>query len=193
MCGEKGAVGCHVHKGQGSPPRVRGKATPRTPVAIAPGITPACAGKRTQSSLNLSEGGDHPRVCGEKRFNRDQTILTTGSPPRVRGKGTKLTARKQTSRITPACAGKSRPRICVNRHYRDHPRVCGEKRCFPVQGSVQRGSPPRVRGKVIGFDCTLMRFGITPACAGKSNAKEFACKDGRDHPRVCGEKTKKIP
>ena len=29
---------------------------------------------------------------------------------------------------------------------------------------------------------------ITPAYAGKSNAKEFACKDGRDHPRVCGEK-----
>ena len=35
--------------------------------------------------------------------------------------------------------------------------------------------------------------GITPACAGKS-ARSFAgVWPWRDHPRMCGEKTKKIP
>ena len=34
---------------------------------------------------------------------------------------------------------------------------------------------------------------ITPAYAGKSSAKSFNEAASRDHPRVCGEKTKKIP
>ena len=50
-----------------------------------------------------------------------------------------------------------------------------------------------MRGKGLpGFD-EIMNAGITPAYAGKS----FFCPNrilwDRDHPRVCGEKTKKIP
>ena len=50
---------------------------------------------------------------------------------------------------------------------RDHPRVCGEK--IGEKGNVATipGSPPRMRGKGIGFCVRLMLFGITPACAGK--------------------------
>ena len=34
---------------------------------------------------------------------------------------------------------------------------------------------------------------ITPAYAGKSVGGDFGRGEWRDHPRVCGEKTKKIP
>ena len=34
---------------------------------------------------------------------------------------------------------------------------------------------------------------ITPACAGKRVAGSFRPGTTQDHPRVCGEKTKKIP
>ena len=38
-----------------------------------------------------------------------------------------------------------------------------------------------------------MPMRITPACAGKRVDKEFRKQQLKDHPRVCGEKTKKIP
>ena len=45
-----------------------------------------------------------------------------------------------------------------------------------------------MRGKVEAAILAMERNGITPACAGKSDAKD--CQDPRreDHPRVCGEK-----
>ena len=55
------------------------------------------------------------------------------------------------------------------------------------------GSPPRMRGKGAPLRADPADDGITPAYAGKSrgNRREQAIK--QDHPRVCGEKTKKIP
>ena len=51
-------------------------------------------------------------------------------------------------RITPACAGKRRPAQLPGRCGRDHPRVCGEKYYPAVKLTVDKGSPPRLRGKV---------------------------------------------
>ena len=70
----------------------------------------------------------------------------------------------------------------------DHPRVCGEKGRTGALDVVQRGSPPRMRGKVrellFSFHCAR----ITPAYAGKSLLDKCNCVVFRDHPRVCGEK-----
>ena len=52
------------------------------------------------------------------------------------------------------------------------------------------GSPPRVRGKEIGTWQNEISGRITPACAGKSFCLSGSDTFGRDHPRVCGEKTK---
>ena len=57
----------------------------------------------------------------------------------------------------------------------------------------QKGSPPRVRGKEIWNEYFRDENGITPACAGKSYEKRLFLSGSWDHPRVCGEKTKKIP
>ena len=127
VCGEKMTPAFPFVIIWGSPPRVRGKASGSWKCFCAMGITPACAGKRTQYFPACSCIWDHPRVCGEKSFGDVVALDAIGSPPRVRGKVAICPACSASSGITPACAGKS-PASC---HWptvqRDHPRVCGEK------------------------------------------------------------------
>ena len=71
--------------------------------------------------------------------------------------------------------------------------MCGEKRTTPQQMPTQTGSPPHVRGKA-GFAMYLdVSARITPACAGKRLTSMPPWTAVWDHPRMCGEKTKKIP
>ncbi len=193
MCGEKCAYSSYPERMAGSPPRVRGKGTcDRTADAVCR-ITPACAGKSVSSAIFDHVRKDHPRVCGEKAIWRSASAMVPGSPPRVRGKGHRSQRHHRETGITPACAGKSQPPAFASQSYRDHPRVCGEKKLFAVTPESYIGSPPRVRGK--GFASFRDRDAdrITPACAGKRK-KEYSMESIReDHPRVCGEKTKKIP
>ena len=51
VCGEKSKYRLQINWWLGSPPRVRGKAERPTGLLCAAGITPACAGKRSSSSL----------------------------------------------------------------------------------------------------------------------------------------------
>lgn len=78
-------------------------------------------------------------------------------------------------------------------NHRDHPRVCGEKADGDTLNLRFVGSPPRMRGKVtfVFLACKPMR--ITPAYAGKSIWYRCLSFHLEDYPRVCGEKTKKIP
>ena len=71
-----------------------------------------------------------------------------GSPPPMRGKGTKCVKIDHNSRITPAYAGKSLAPSKEHHPLWDHPRLCGEK---SVNGS------PGIKSQR-----------ITPAYAGKS-------------------------
>ena len=50
-----------------------------------------------------------------------------------------------------------------------------------------------MRGKVPVMVELDFLVGITPAYAGKSDHNSYAASDRKDHPRLCGEKTKKIP
>ncbi len=132
-------------------------------------------------------------MCGEKvAFDSPFTTLL-GSPPRVRGKGLTLRLIDADLGITPACAGKSSSCPCPRCRCPDHPRVCGEKAVNGVRVVVGPGSPPRVRGKVRRVSRTHCAVGITPACAGKRGCCMRSSRRPGDHPRVCGEKTKKSP
>ena len=71
--------------------------------------------------------------------------------------------------------------------------MCGEKHQVGGRHNQRIGSPPRVRGKVDVSERTGSAYGITPACAGKSKNPPFTAIAVEDHPRVCGEKTKKSP
>ena len=116
--------------------------------------------------------------------------------------------------VSPAYAGKSPARFSSPRRCRDHPRVCGEKRISQSDelavewdhprmcGEKNRqqtgqlcnlGSPPHVRGKAWPNSAYNGLQGITPACAGKRAILFRLLSLPRDHPRMCGEKTKKIP
>ena len=147
MCGEKAPFLAGAHIYHGSPPRVRGKVCNQQVTKFKLGITPACAGKRLDALLVFFRCQDHPRVCGEKKMWILIKGGTLGSPPRVRGKEGEGKCRKNLSRITPACAGKST--LC------------------PLSPWLHEGSPPRVRGKVSNQQVTKFKLGITPACAGK--------------------------
>ena len=66
-------------------------------------------------------------MCGEKFSRFLLARCQPGSPPRVRGKVTRLYALADKEGITPACAGKSHIVRGLVKLVKDHPRVCGEK------------------------------------------------------------------
>ena len=188
MCGEKDRAHRHLHDALGSPPRVRGKGGRGAGIRTGAGITPACAGKRSNSAAMRSRSEDHPRVCGEKNPMQMIAQFRQGSPPRVRGKAAGWRQLHTGQRITPACAGK-RERVIIWQCFAwDHPRVCGEKHCGGACEWRHVGSPPRVRGKANYEIGRNISDGITPACAGKSCRRSRRRPSSRDHPRVCGEK-----
>ena len=172
VCGEKTPFSENSFTKSGSPPRVRGKACAICTFPLSQRITPACAGKRSARSAACLAGKDHPRVCGEKLHSLSPQLCVHGSPPRVRGKVDAATLTLKARGITPACAGKRLLPCCFWRLHRDHPRVCGEKvRPWSSRG-LDRGSPPRVRGKADADAAPRIAAGITPACAGKRSLRQ---------------------
>ena len=193
VCGEK-AYSLVINGSEwGSPPRMRGKGTKRCSSRRGGRITPAYAGKSKRIAPSSVLFGDHPRVCGEKPRPRLWRVPAKGSPPRMRGKEVITMTTRQETRITPAYAGKSTLAGLLHITLRDHPRVCGEKLQIRCPADLHPGSPPRMRGKVFGLVSSIPGLGITPAYAGKSTPMSHCIFSFWDHPRVCGEKTKKIP
>ena len=167
VCGEKASIANSYVHNQGSPPHVRGKDMAHLFDPALDGITPACAGKSAVSTSLIFLRRDHPRMCGEKLALFYRPFFQQGSPPHVRGKEKRSTAKTPRNRITPACAGKSRLLLRSRPTCWDHPRMCGEKRFSAGFHLFGRGSPPHVRGKgTIGAISRALN-GITPACAGK--------------------------
>ena len=107
VCGEKSQPAVRRSCAKGSPPRMRGKGIVHVLVPEEFGITPACAGKRADCPTWGCTGWDHPRVCGEKMCIQCSKSIPQGSPPRMRGKGSRMTRATSMVGITPACAGKS--------------------------------------------------------------------------------------
>ena len=190
VCGEKKKLSPNFTVYEGSPPRVRGKGYTGSAARPAGRITPACAGKSYSPPQGSKRQGDHPRVCGEKSGRVRPWRKHKGSPPRVRGKGVRSTCIPALTRITPACAGKSKTRRVQWPVGLDHPRVCGEKRPDRQLTGWPLGSPPRVRGKV---DCSAQLwplYGITPAYAGKSpDAACFSVTGSGSPPRMRGKES----
>ena len=168
VCGEKVPAIRRFAQIMGSPPRMRGKGH-RIPLRHPlQGITPAYAGKSSACRRTLSAGWDHPRICGEKAEMGGFIPRFSGSPPRMRGKGTCNQVDTRRQGITPAYAGKSLS--------------------FVSPATAPTGSPPRMRGKVELIKLIMFALGITPAYAGKSLGRLTPLFTLRDHPRVCGEK-----
>ena len=69
-------------------------------------------------------------------------------------------------RITPAHAGNSTHDNLIARHREDHPRSCGEQYAYFCKPPSKLGSPPLMRGTVIGKGKAVTAARITPAHAG---------------------------
>ena len=193
VCGEQFLNRKASFSQRGSPPRVRG--TDPSPAAwnSPAGITPACAGNSFHQSHKRGAVQDHPRVCGEQPSPPPTRGGDLGSPPRVRGTDRSAWPRRCWPWITPACAG-NRTHTCGRMTPAwDHPRVCGEQPRLFSTLIPSLGSPPRVRGTEGKRYCPLFGQRITPACAGNSFSSQGATAQAMDHPRVCGEQTKKSP
>ena len=130
---------------------------------------------------------------GEKSGMRAVPLARMGSPPRGRGKVERVPEVRPGHRITPAWAGKSAQQQVQMWVVWDHPRVGGEKFSTSWRMVPPLGSPPRGRGKVDRPDIHKRGIGITPAWAGKRAEPRATLSPKKDHPRVGGEKTKKIP
>ena len=142
VCGEKTlyiGIGRTV---VGSPPHVRGKVTFAVTFSIAPGITPAYAGKREMPPTGAARTRDHPRTCGEKFSPAVAAQFWKGSPPHMRGKGAGIKLNIASMRITPAHAGKSACSSSSSGAPWDHPRVCGEKCCCAASIRSRSASRP---------------------------------------------------
>ena len=106
---------------------------------------------------------------GEKMAIDNEFTDISGSPPHARGKGHVGLVQGGLHGITPACAGKSNAIDLFPIYSEDHPRMRGEKRKMKAMALTRKGSPPHARGKVGVQTKVPPPWGITPACAGKSD------------------------
>ena len=89
----------------------------------------------------------------------------------MRGKPTKCSIIIISGRITPADAGKTATADSLRTKAEDHPRGCGENAVKRYTVRTGRGSPPRMRGKLLEFVVPESVLGITPADAGKTSTE----------------------
>ncbi len=150
-------------------------------------ITPADAGKTNAIPPLDVVVQDHPRGCGENDSPAMLRAFYTGSPPRMRGKRKDCVHFEDATGITPADAGKTLSDVDRDGNKKDHPRGCGENTVRTANLRHRRGSPPRMRGKLLHCKLHLVYGGITPADAGKTDGFSPRTRGVRDHPRGCGE------
>ena len=143
----KGEISLPVFIGHRITPPLRGKVRRAEDIEHLQRITPAHAGKSCFDTLKALDIADHPRPCGEKSLRRSQATFGRGSPPPMRGKGSRSRLNQRSQRITP--------------------RPCGEKPRSEPSKSTVIGSPPPMRGKDSGKPVSRRRARITPAHAGK--------------------------
>ncbi len=131
----------------GSSPLARGKAPELDKHGHEIGIIPACAGKSPPRSFKFLKHKDHPRLRGEKVKYILFYSLCLGSSPLARGKAIAPRPSAASSRIIPACAGKSNISLPLRSQKPDHPRLRGEKSMTVLIRLADFGSSPLARGK----------------------------------------------
>ena len=152
----------------GSPPHARGRRARSACFGRFRGLTPACAGKTSNSPPGPSTTWAHPRMRGEDDTSKNPLRSIVGSPPHARGRLADEKALGAGIGLTPACAGKT-PRSCRRRPAaRAHPRMRGEDPKAAFTSDAPVGSPPHARGRLPDSYFLARGAWLTPACAGKT-------------------------
>ena len=207
-CGENSLFLRYTDGADGSPPRMRGKLSIYDVIETINRITPADAGKTFSCDAVVGAAQDHPRGCGENLPSVSEPQIGTGSPPRMRGKLVWSGFWAASDGITPADAGKTGGCFYKILEGKDHPRGCGENACGSLWMPSGRGSPPRMRGKLLKriekagrtWDhprgCGENEYILLAICLGQGSPPRMRGKLSSiynlphqrwDHPRGCGE------
>ena len=150
-------------------------------------LIPARAGKTLKSKSYAPRSTAHPRACGENGVVGVWGRLVGGSSPRVRGKPERIRRTSSATGLIPARAGKTSRVHRSGLRRRAHPRACGENSPTPSSARLDRGSSPRVRGKLRSLYRASYGDGLIPARAGKTYTLSSPAGSLSAHPRACGE------
>ena len=173
--------------GHGPPPPARGELSPVFVEWLMGRTTPACAGRTFWSVTGISPSADHPRLRGENICTKRYVMPRTGPPPPARGERRAGCAWCRAWRTTPACAGRTHPRVCRAYSATDHPRLRGENSTEGWAVVARAGPPPPARGEPADHHEVRGRRRTTPACAGRTSGSSTSSRSGSDHPRLRGE------
>ena len=186
VCGGSAASSSGVQRRFGTSPRVRGKRGVWRRDPLLAGYIPACAGEAAARRAAAGARRVHPRVCGGSTTERLEALAPRGTSPRVRGKRPRPAQGASGSGYIPACAGEARRCRRTRRAGMVHPRVCGGSASSLRWHFGNRGTSPRVRGKLHAGPAARAIVGYIPACAGEAACVASWLSSRPVHPRVCG-------
>ena len=192
ICGEHRPTSPISWTRPGSSPHMRGTLDRTQRHTAIPGIIPAYAGNTGSLKMRLPLDGDHPRICGEHVSEITGTTGEGGSSPHMRGTLEVVVVGGGVIGIIPAYAGNTNGYVARILFFRDHPRICGEHHVNNNGIGTVAGSSPHMRGTPIYIPAPCQSRRIIPAYAG--NTCHIICGNvnGGDHPRICGEHTKRL-
>ena len=185
--GKNEIAGVAEAAGQGSPPHTREEFDGYLIVDSDYRITPAYAGRIAFLDMPTSTQWDHPRIRGKNVHFLIATKGVNGSPPHTREESLRKLLKSYMIGITPAYAGRIVCFFFRDIYFWDHPRIRGKNILDTHVGSASSGSPPHTREELIFIMWPLLRFGITPAYAGRIINLIVCCDALRDHPRIRGK------
>ena len=176
----------------GSSPLARGKHRDRPARHDRARLIPARAGKTAWTCARSVSFRAHPRSRGENQVACVYCHLAYGSSPLARGKRRQSEQVRHRERLIPARAGKtcSTGRVCGGA--RAHPRSRGENANKPSRTTLEGGSSPLARGKLLRNQDRGGLGGLIPARAGKTSCKQGYSARIWAHPRSRGENTGEI-
>ena len=109
-----------------------------------------------------------------------------GLSPRVRGNRALKGSLGGPLGSIPACAGGPRWPAPRRRLWTVYPRVCGGTEMATLDGQIEQGLSPRVRGNRFQGGQAGDDHRSIPACAGEPRSGRRLCHAGGVYPRVCG-------
>ena len=170
----------------GSSPQVRGRLDVAAWVNVVFGLIPAGAGQTRPPSDRRRVLAAHPRGCGADLTLFVFLTQSIGSSPRVRGRRGRRSVEVRGHGLIPAGAGQTRDKHGQAGALGAHPRGCGADGTRPTTCTRQRGSSPRVRGRLRIEVVDGQATGLIPAGAGQTVRRPRLVRCPWAHPRGCG-------
>ena len=146
-----------------------------------------CGADVGYASIPVTLSGSSPRVRGRPLTLLSRQIPHVGSSPRVRGRRQGIRTALAFQGLIPAGAGQTPVCFFHATNPRAHPRGCGADSAPQLAAAIDKGSSPRVRGRLRGTWRFRMSKGLIPAGAGQTPMiSELAEVDVGSSPRVRG-------